>query len=100
MMQPNVTETSSNIRLDVTFFGRVQGVGFRYQASRISRSHSVTGYVENQTDGTVHLVAEGQKMCVVTYLAELSGAMKQYIERRESEELPCSEEFSDFSIRR
>jgi acylphosphatase len=99
-MQPNVTEPNPNTRLDVKFFGRVQGVGFRHQANRISRTHAVTGFVENQTDGTVHLVAEGQKMCIVTYLAELCGAMQHYIERRELEEQPCTGEFSDFSIRR
>jgi acylphosphatase len=41
--------------------GRVQGVGFRWNAVREARSRSITGYVKNLYDGSVDIEAEGYK---------------------------------------
>ncbi len=55
-------------RLHAIFHGYVQGVGFRYTAERISRKFSVTGYVRNQIDGTVELMAEGDEKELESFL--------------------------------
>jgi acylphosphatase len=39
--------------------GDVQGVGFRYFVQRKARDLRLTGWVRNNDDGTVELVAEG-----------------------------------------
>jgi acylphosphatase len=39
--------------------GRVQGVGFRYFASRLARQLGLTGYARNLRDGTVEVYAIG-----------------------------------------
>jgi acylphosphatase len=44
-------------KINVT--GRVQGVGFRYNAAREARSRGITGYVKNVSDGSVYIEAEG-----------------------------------------
>ena len=93
-------EKPETIRREVTFFGRVQGVGFRYQAHQMARSHPITGFVENLSDGTVLLVAEGSALAVDAYLNELCDAMKRYIARRETRDLSSSGEFPDFNIPR
>lgn len=41
--------------------GHVQGVGFRWSASREARSMGITGFVRNQSDGSVYIEAEGWK---------------------------------------
>ncbi len=41
--------------------GRVQGVGFRWNAAREARSLGITGFVKNLSDGTVYIEAEGDK---------------------------------------
>jgi acylphosphatase len=46
-------------RLQVIYSGRVQGVGFRYTAKMTARGFDVTGTVQNLSDGTVELIAEG-----------------------------------------
>ena len=46
-------------RLQVLYSGRVQGVGFRYQAKQLAAGFEVTGVVRNLADGRVELVAEG-----------------------------------------
>lgn len=43
----------------VRYVGQVQGVGFRQTALWVARGFEVTGYVRNQPDGSVELVAEG-----------------------------------------
>ena len=40
--------------------GRVQGVGFRYATERRARTLELTGYVRNEADGSVLVVAEGR----------------------------------------
>ena len=47
----------SEIRKRIIFHGRVQGVGFRYTAKYLARSLGLTGWVENEYDGTVILEA-------------------------------------------
>jgi len=57
-----MTETQgSKSRLEATIDGRVQGVSFRYHTVRRARDLGLTGYVRNEPDGTVSVVAEGQR---------------------------------------
>ena len=48
-------------RLGVKFWGRVQGVGFRWNVKDVSSGYSVTGYVKNLSDGSVEMLAEGEE---------------------------------------
>ena len=41
------------IRRRILFYGRVQGVGFRYRARYAAESLCLTGWVYNEEDGTV-----------------------------------------------
>jgi acylphosphatase len=40
-------------------YGVVQGVGFRYHTCQIAQQLGVKGFVRNQPDGTVEIVAVG-----------------------------------------
>jgi acylphosphatase len=51
--------------------GRVQGVGYRYFASRAARQHGVHGWVRNLPDGSVETLVEGEEAAVAKYLARL-----------------------------
>ncbi|MEN9674854.1 MAG: hypothetical protein RIS76_750 [Verrucomicrobiota bacterium] len=51
----------SRRRMQILYSGRVQGVGFRYQARQVSAGFEVTGRVRNLADGRVELVAEGEE---------------------------------------
>lgn len=46
-------------RLDASVLGRVQGVGFRWFVMREASRLQLTGWVANESDGSVHVVAEG-----------------------------------------
>ncbi|MDO4260829.1 MAG: acylphosphatase [Eubacteriales bacterium] len=47
------------VRKHILFFGRVQGVGFRYHATYKARLLGLTGWVRNLPDGSVELEAQG-----------------------------------------
>ena len=49
-------------RLDASVRGRVQGVGFRVWALREAMHLDLDGYVVNEADGSVHVVAEGPRV--------------------------------------
>ncbi|QDU41355.1 Acylphosphatase [Maioricimonas rarisocia] len=84
----------------IVFRGRVQGVGFRYTASRIAALHGVSGWVRNQSDGTVELVAAGSRSTLERFLDDLQQAMQGYITA--TDESPCPEHAvpETFEIRR
>ncbi len=61
------------VRKHFYFSGRVQGVGFRYQACRLARSLGLTGYVRNLWDGRVELEAQGEEAAVQRLVSMLRG---------------------------
>jgi acylphosphatase len=48
-----------NKQLEAVVYGRVQGVSFRYYTEQIARRLQLTGWVANQSDGSVLVIAEG-----------------------------------------
>ena len=48
-------------RLHAVVRGDVQGVGFRYFVQRKAQQLGLSGWVRNNDDGTVELVAEGEQ---------------------------------------
>jgi acylphosphatase len=48
-------------RLHAVIRGDVQGVGFRYFVMRQARSLDLRGWVRNREDGSVEMVAEGER---------------------------------------
>jgi acylphosphatase len=51
--------------------GRVQGVGYRYFAETAARAEGLSGWVQNQPDGSVEVVAEGDRESVDRFEAKL-----------------------------
>lgn len=49
------------MRLIAVARGRVQGVGYRYFVTDCARKSGVSGFVKNQPDGSVLMVAEGRR---------------------------------------
>lgn len=69
-------------RLDARVRGIVQGVGFRYFVLREARNLGLDGWVANESDGTVHVVADGPRDVLETLLARLEeGPPASLVER-------------------
>lgn len=80
------------IRKHFYFSGRVQGVGFRFQACRIARSLGLTGYVQNLWDGRVEMEAQGEESVVWDLVTALHKQPYIRIENMETADLPLKEE--------
>ena len=55
--------------INLTVFGKVQGVGFRYQVKGIADSLNIFGYIRNMNDGSVYIEAEGNTEILREFLA-------------------------------
>jgi len=80
--------------------GRVQGVGFRYFALDAARREGLHGYVTNQDDGTVEVVAEGESESIERFeRAVRRGPSRARVEQVMVDEIEPSQGNSGFSIR-
>ncbi len=80
------------IRKHFYFSGRVQGVGFRFQACRIARSLGLTGYVQNLWDGRVELEAQGEETVIWDMVSALHRQPYIQIEDMEVADRPLKED--------
>ncbi|MCD8141389.1 MAG: acylphosphatase [Planctomycetaceae bacterium] len=65
------------------FTGMVQGVGFRWTAKRIADGLGLDGWVRNDDDDGVTLVAEGDPRALDDFQSRMADAMGAYIARTE-----------------
>ncbi len=86
-------------RMRYTFRGNVQGVGFRYRCYMAARKLGVTGWVENEWDGTVTLEAQGEPAVLQQMLAEVSKTRFGWIDTIERKEMPVVSEERNFEVR-
>ncbi len=54
--------------LEVSIYGRVQGVSFRFSAKRKAEKLGVCGWIKNMSDGSVYIEAEGDNDDLVDIL--------------------------------
>lgn len=60
------------VRKKAIFRGRVQGVGFRFEAYSVAAKKGLTGYVKNQEDSSVILEVQGDIKQVFAFIEYLS----------------------------
>lgn len=87
-------------RLNIIVEGFVQGVGFRFFVQEMAVSLNLSGWVRNRWDGSVEIVAEGDKgqleqLLTLVYRgprnADVRGVSPQW--------LPATGEFKSFTIK-
>jgi acylphosphatase len=89
-----------NIRVHLFVSGRVQGVFFRAGAQKEARNLGVKGWAHNLADGTVEIVAEGEKEKVERFVAWCrKGTLFAKVEHVEIAYGIYRGEFDEFSIR-
>lgn len=88
----------SPIRCEVHYSGRVQGVGFRWNAHSLARGFPVTGFVRNLPNGSVQLVVEGDRGDIERLLAAIADSMAGNIRHAETTFGPVTGEFQSFDI--
>lgn len=99
MGQKNDTGKSVE-ELHAVVHGYVQGVGFRYFASRKASSLSIRGYTRNRSDGSVEVVAQGTRSALENLLVALrQGPSAGEVDEVETTWREPTEHFRSFSIR-
>lgn len=86
------------VRRRVVFQGRVQGVGFRARAQNAAGAHPVTGWVRNESDGTVTLEVQGAHEAVDAYLQDLRRRVSGLVERELAFETQVDQAEAQFEI--
>ena len=90
---------AATIAREVYYSGRVQGVGFRWNARHVARGYRVTGFVRNLDDGRVQLVAVGDREEVERFLQAVADSMQGNITNTVVSEHSPASEYPDFAIR-
>lgn len=93
------SDSDKLVRLEITVHGRVQGVAFRWHTQSQARKLGVTGWVRNNPDGSVRMVAEGSRSDLETFSAwALRGPDHARVDRQETFWSQASGSFDDFLI--
>jgi acylphosphatase len=88
------------IRVNLTISGDVQGVFFRAHTQEKAEEFGVTGWVANEADGTVAVIAEGPENKINDLVDWCHGGPSTaQVEKVKVANEPYMEEFEEFSIR-
>ena len=87
------------IRKRIAFYGRVQGVGFRWKARSVADSLRLTGWVYNEYDGSVIMEVQGEEVLIEQLIQTLT--QDRYIEIMDMDvkNLPADEEERGFGVK-
>ena len=88
------------VRLHAQVYGRVQGVNFRYYTQLEANRWGLTGWVSNRFDGSVEMVAEGEKAALQKLLTFLHrGPPSARVDRVQADWTKATGEFARFRVR-
>ena len=82
------------VRKHIFFYGRVQGVGFRYYAVQKANQLGLTGWVKNLYDGSVEMEVEGQEEVIDQLIIFLQNRTYIWIERIDAKKIPLQQDSS------
>lgn len=101
----NVTDTNipnlSNeniVCMHLKFFGKVQGVGFRYATYLLANELELVGSVKNLEDLSVEIIIQGPKAKIEYLIDYMSNIKRAPITNVVSKELEINNELSEFRI--
>ncbi len=87
-------------RLEIRVWGRVQGVAFRHYTCRQARALGLVGWVRNEPDGSVRIVAEGPDPALAALLDwARRGPDHARVDRHETLRAEATGAFTEFDIR-
>lgn len=87
------------VRKHYIFYGRVQGVGFRFTAYRKAIDFGLTGWVQNMMDGTVEVCFQGENNLIDRLVNELQNGHFIRIDSMKVEDIKLLKHETLFEIR-
>ena len=84
----------------IKIHGKVQGVGYRFFATRIARRLGLKGYIQNLRDGSVEAAVEGGADAIAEWIEELrEGPRYAEVSRIDQERREFQGKFGDFDVK-
>lgn len=84
----------TKIRKHIVFYGRVQGVGFRYYAVNKANQLGLTRWVKNLPDGTVEMEVQGEEPLIDQLIIFLQNRTYIWIEKLDARSIPLLDDSS------
>ena len=84
------------IRRHITFYGSVQGVGFRWRARHAADMVGATGWVRNEWDGSVTMEIQGTEEQIDQVILAIERGTYIQIENMDVKTVPVLEEERGF----
>jgi len=86
--------------VQLIIMGRVQGVGYRFAAQQVAKQYQLQGWVKNQPNGDVEIIAEGEQQQIDQFTDWAKNGPKYAdVHRVAIKHLTESGEFTQFNIR-
>ncbi len=80
--------------------GKVQGVGYRFFATRVARRLGLKGNIHNLRDGTVEAVVEGESKAIDDWVRELKeGPRYAEVTSIDQETRTYTGQYGDFDVK-
>ena len=80
--------------------GKVQGVGYRFFATRVARRLGLKGSIQNMRDGSVEALVEGEGKSIDDWIRELrEGPRYAEVTHIDQESKPFTGQLSDFDVK-
>ena len=86
----------NRVRKHITFYGWVQGVGFRYRARHAAQLYGCTGWVRNEWDGSVTIEIQGTEENIDRVILAIEAGRYVRIENMDSRTIPVETEERGF----
>ena len=86
----------NRVRKHITFYGWVQGVGFRYRARHAAQLYGCTGWVRNEWDGSVTMEIQGTEEAIDNVIQAIEAGKYVRIENMDSWMIPVDQEERGF----
>jgi acylphosphatase len=95
---PNNSASPRQVELIVT--GHVQGVSFRLSVQRWSRDLAISGFVTNQPDGSVYILAQGLSSQLEQLIQKCyAGPERAKVNQVTTKFVPITRQYQSFSIK-
>jgi len=86
------------IRKGIQFYGRVQGVGFRWRTKMLAEELHLSGFAFNEYDGSVKAEFQGEEAHLNKLLMELDHDRFIKIDRIDTRTMDIKEKESGFKV--
>ena len=89
----------STVRKRIKFYGRVQGVGFRYRAEKSASLYDIYGWIKNNDNGSVEMEAQGKEENIDKIIDLIKKGNFIEVNAMEEKKIPLRDDEYGFTIK-